>query len=273
MGGFGCPDDRRAHARLREQPRDGDLRRSDAAFAGDRRDRVDHGLVRFAIEPVAGHDRVRASRTCAAAARQQPTADRAVRDQAHAFLAAQRNHFPLLFAIQQAVVVLHADEARQAQLVGTVQQLGELIGRHGRSADVAHLAGLDEIGQCLERLLERRFAIETVDLVQIYVVQAEPTETGIDRLEDVLARQAALVRSRSHRVEQLGRNHHLLTLHAEAREGAPENLLALALGVDVGGVEEIDAEIERLAHDCQAGPLGKHPVGAAAEAHASQADT
>ena len=46
----------------------------------------------------------------------------------------------------------------------------------------------------------------------------------------------------------LGRDHHLLPL-GEFLERAADDLLARALRIDVGGVEEIDAALERLANE------------------------
>src|SRR6185437_1611136 len=67
--------DRRADTGLREQPRDGHLRRAYPAFTRNGAHRIDHGLVRLAIETVTGHDRMRADRPRTPAARQQSAPD------------------------------------------------------------------------------------------------------------------------------------------------------------------------------------------------------
>ena len=61
------------------------------------------------------------------------------------------------------------------------------------------LAGLDHVGQRLQRLLDRRRRVEAVDLVEVDIVHAEPAERIVDRVHDVLARQAALVGVLAHR--------------------------------------------------------------------------
>src|SRR6185437_11354670 len=53
---------------------------------------------------------------------------------------------------------------------------------------------------------------------------------------------------------------------------AAEDLLALAARIDVGGVEEVDPGLDRLAQDGQARVLVQRPVGHAAEAHAAEAE-
>ena len=73
----------------------------------------------------------------------QPAAgERAPRDHADALVGAQRQHLPLLLAVEQVVVVLHADEPGPAVRVGGVQRLGELPRVHRGRADVARLARL-----------------------------------------------------------------------------------------------------------------------------------
>ena len=61
-------------------------------------------------------------------------------DHADALGPAERQHLPLLLAVEQVVVVLHGDEAGPAVAVGEVERLGELPGVHGGGAEVAHLA-------------------------------------------------------------------------------------------------------------------------------------
>ena len=59
---------------------------------------------------------------------------RAPRDHADALVEAQRDHLPLLLAVEQVVVVLHGDEPRPAVPVGDVLRLGELPGEHAADA-------------------------------------------------------------------------------------------------------------------------------------------
>jgi hypothetical protein len=45
---------------------------------------------------------------------------------------------------------------------------------HRRSADVACFAGLDDIMQRFEGLLDRRVMVETVDLIEVEIVLQPP---------------------------------------------------------------------------------------------------
>src|SRR5580698_9754628 len=64
---------------------------------------------------------------------------------ADAFDLTETHHLALFFAINEVVVVLHRDEAGPAPQVRKIERLGKLPSIHGRSADIARLAGLDHI--------------------------------------------------------------------------------------------------------------------------------
>ncbi len=112
-----------------------------------------------------------------------------------------------------------------------------------------------------------------MNLVEIDVIHAQACQAGIDRLQDVFAGQAALVGSGSHCLEHFGRHDRIVTLDAEGPQRPPEYQLALARRIDIGGIEEVDAQVQRLADDLETGLLRQHPLEAAAEAHAAQADS
>jgi len=57
-----------------------------------------------------------------------------------------------------------------------VLELGELPGVHRRRSDIADLSRLHDVVQRLHRLLDRAVRVETVDLIMVNVVGAEPVE-------------------------------------------------------------------------------------------------
>ena len=79
----------------------------------------------------------------------------------------------------------------------------------------------------LERLLDRGLVVPAVDLVEVDVVGAEPSEARVDRAEDVLAGEAAVVRARTHRPVDLGGEDDRVA-GGEVAERPPEHLLARA---------------------------------------------
>jgi len=117
--------------------------------------------------------------------------------------------------------------------------------RISSAADVVRLAGVHDVGERPHRLLERRLVVEAVRLVDVDVVGAEPRERAVDRLHDVLARQAAVVvLAGAGRPVDLGED--LEALAALTLQRLAEHRLRLGVGVDVGGVEGRDALVQRL---------------------------
>jgi hypothetical protein len=115
-----------------------------------------------------------------------------------------------------------------------------------------------------------------MDLVEIDIVGAQALQAGVDLVEDGLARQAAAIGAGAHLHIDLGRQHDLLAL-GEIAQGAADDLLAGAVGVDVGGVDEIDAEFQCLLDERptlllikgpEMGAALRHAIGHAAEADA-----
>src|ERR1700722_13021993 len=82
-----------------------------------------------------------------------------------------------------------------------------------------------------------------MDLIEIDVVGAEAAQGVIDLGHDCLAAQAFSVGSRAHRMTQFGRDDDIVAL-GEVAQGAAEDLLARALRIHVGGIEEIDATVD-----------------------------
>ena len=167
------------------------------------------------------------------------------------------------------------DEAGPAVLLGDAEGAGELPGVHRRGADIAGLAGLHDIVQRFERLLDRRLVVETVDLIEVDIVHAEPAQAVVDLGEDRLARQAGAIGAGTHPAVDLGRDHHLVAA-GEILDRPAEDLLAGAERIAIRGVEEIDAGFERLLDERPALLLAEAPgmvaAIAAAIAHAAEAD-
>jgi hypothetical protein len=123
------------------------------------------------------------------------------------------------------------------------QRLSELPRMHRRCSKIARLAGLDDIVQRLERLLDRRVIIEAMDLIEIDVIGAEPPQARVDLGHDRPARQAGPVRARAHPPVHLGRDHDLVAAR-EILQRPAEDLLAGAVRIDIRRVEEIDASLQ-----------------------------
>ncbi len=165
-------------------------------------------------------------------------------DDADAFGFAEAHHLALFFAVEEVVVVLHGDEAGPAVEVGDIECLGELPGVHGGGADVADFAGLDDVMEGFHGLFDGGFAVPAMDLVEVDVVGAEAFEALVEFEEDFFAGEAFAVGAVAHEAVELGGDDGVFAFSVGFEEAA-EELFAGASGVDIGGVEEVDAEIER----------------------------
>ena len=110
--------------------------------------------------------------------------------------------------------------------------------------------------------------IEAVDLVEVDPVGVQPPQRVLDRADDPAARVAPLVRVLAHRVVELGREDDVVA--PAAGERLADDLLGLALPVDVGGVDEVDAGVERRVDD--ADRLVVVGVAPRAEHHRAEAE-
>ena len=128
-----------------------------------------------------------------------------------------------------------------------------------------------------EGFLDRRDGIKAVDLIEIDVIELQPLQAAADLIHDVAARQADVVRARAHAPAHFGGDDHVLALHLEVAQGLAEQDFRLALGIDVGGVDEIDAGF-----DCSGDERGRAllfdgsdvapETGAAVERHRAEAN-
>ncbi len=110
----------------------------------------------------------------------------------------------------------------------------------------ASFAGGDERVECAQRFFDRRDRIVAVNLVEVDVVGLEAAQAGVDRIHDVAARGADIVAPWPDARIHFGRDHHVFTGDLYILERLAEGLLAFALRIDIGGVEEVDAGIERI---------------------------
>ena len=170
-------------------------------------------------------------------------------------------------------MVLHRDEAVPVVLFGGVEGLGKLPGRHAAGAEVAHLARAHEGIEGFQGLLDWRRVVPAMDLVEVDVLHLQPAQGIVTGLEDVFTTEAAAVRPGPHRAVDLGR-HDDIVARGHLAQPPAGNLLADAVRVDVGRIEEVDPGFEgdgemltRLVSADR--PGAPFPI---AVAHASQAD-
>ena len=173
-------------------------------------------------------------------------------------------------AIAGVVAVL--DRHHSAQCLGE----GELVDGHVGDADVTDLAGLLELDERTDRLVVRHARVRRVHLVQVDGVDAQAPQTLVAFLPDVVRvarrRQGHVPLEDLCRLEPgLGGDDEVLGIGVQ-RLG--DDLLRLAVAVDVRRVDEVDAAIDDAA-DQPAGLIavtGAVGVAGAGDAHGTEAE-
>src|SRR5690606_21363950 len=174
-------------------------------------------------------------------------------------------------AVVEVVLGLQRLVARQAEALARRHRFPQARGRVLRGADRAHLAGLHEAGQRLERLLDGRRGIVRVGLVEVDAVGLQPPQRGLDVLLGLRAADAFLA---FHGHADLGRDEHAVALAAAPQPLADDRLRLAALvpgnpgRVRVRGVDEVEAQVDEAVEDREGGGL----VGGPAENVATEGE-
>src|SRR5580658_10200666 len=84
-----------------------------------------------------------------------------------------------------------------------------------------------------------------MDLVEVDMVGLQAAQTGLNAIHDVAARGPDVIAARADAAVDLGRDHDVLSRDLEVLERLPEDLLALTLGIDIRGIKEVDAAVNR----------------------------
>jgi hypothetical protein len=104
-----------------------------------------------------------------------------------------------------------------------------------------------EVGQCPEGFLDVGVGARSVDLVEVDPVGLEAAQRVLDLADDPSPGAPLLVGFLAHRHVELGGEDDVVA--AAASEGFADDLLGLALGVDVSGIDEVDSGVERGVDD------------------------
>jgi hypothetical protein len=150
---------------------------------------------------------------------------------------ARWQHVVLDPAHQDRVRRLLADEPLATPALGHQLSLHDLRGGKRRGPETAHLAGVDQVAQRAERLIDIGVGLRAMDLVEVDPVGVEPSQTVLDLLDEPAARVGELVRVIAHRSVDLGRENHVLA--AAAAQRLRDDLLRFAARVDVRRVGRV----------------------------------
>jgi hypothetical protein len=144
---------------------------------------------------------------------------------------------------------LHAFEAGIPAPFGNAIGLGDAPGRPVRNTCMAHKCARREVVKRAQRFFQGRHPIVGMYLVEVDVIRLQALQAGPDRIHDVPTRCAAIVWSGARRIEHFGRDDDVLARHAEVLQSLAQHAFCVAMGIDVGGVEDIDAGVQAAPHD------------------------
>src|SRR6056297_2758799 len=212
-------------------------------------------------------------------AAQEAAGQRAPGQQPHAVVAAGGDDLQLEHAVLEVVDALLAHQSRAAAPRRFLAGGGDVPAGKIARAGVDDLALLHQDVEALPDLAPRAVAIDMVHLVKVDVVGLQACQAGLAVLADLVGAEAGTVAVRFrpvslalHRAVDLGREDDRLAPPAALGEPAADDLLRgaglPAPAVHVGGIEEVDAELQRAVHDVEAVFLG----GVPAEVHGAEAE-
>ena len=198
---------------------------------------------------------------------QQPARQREERQDAEIVGLCGGKQILLVVADDQAVFVLTGHESMGIDAACHELCFCDAPCRKVRAADVTHLALTDQVFQRAQGFLDRRQRIEIVLLIEIDIVGLQAAQTVFHCTYDVAARCTLFGAVVAHGLRVFRREYDVLAAITE--HFTQHGFRAAASGIDVGGVEQRDAKVDRLVND-----LARcFQVGALAEVVAAEADS
>ena len=210
--------------------------------------------------------------SAAVSARQPPTTEGRPHQHPEPVLLGNGKHIAFDVAHEDRVRGLLGPEARETASLGHrlgVHQLPTGVGGRPERPD---RAGTLEIGQRCQRLFDIRLLLRAMHLVEVEMVRSQPAQARFDGAHDPHTGVAAIVRTGTHGVVELRRQHDLVPT---AHDGLADDLLGLTVRVHVGGIDEVDPGVQRLMHRADALVVilvAPRPEGHRAQAVGAHAD-
>src|SRR5215813_8166712 len=142
----------------------------------------------------------------------------------------------------------------------------DLLCRQVRAAEEAHLSLPHQLVERAQGFLDWSLRVRAMQLVKIDPIGTQPLQARLDRVHDIAPRRPLELAGLIHRHAELAREHDRFALLAE---NSSEPLLRAAfVAVAVGGVDQVDTELDRLAYDA----ARRSKIDTAAEIVTAQAD-
>ena len=157
---------------------------------------------------------------------------------------AQRHDFPFFFPVNQIVLWLQGNEFRPVVPLRNTLQAFQLPGENGRRADVTGFAALHHVVQRFHDFFHGCVGIQTVDLIHIHIIQAQPFQAVVNFCHDIFTGQTAAVRTtRAHFKVYFRCYHDLIPVQAEIPDETSGDFFAGTHLINVGRIEIVDTQI------------------------------
>src|SRR6202165_3099706 len=173
--------------------------------------------------------------------RQPAPVQRAPGQDTHAVSLRRRQDIGLDAACADRVRRRLADEAREVPPLRCPLGFDDVFGGINGAAGVADLPLVDEVAEGTQGFLDVGSVVWAMDLVEVDPVGAEAAKAVLDLDRDPATGVAAPVDVVAHAAVELGRQDDVIPAPLE---GSTDNLLRLAVAVDVGGIDKVDAGVE-----------------------------
>lgn len=143
---------------------------------------------------------------------------RAVRSAYNAGIITCPEHFALILTVEQVEVVLHGYKVCPAVLFSNAVRFFKLPREHCRCADIASLAGFDDIVHCFHGFLDWRIPVPAMEYVNVNIVELQALEAVVDLAGYRLARRAGHIGAEAHFLIYLGLDNKLIAINKAADE-------------------------------------------------------
>src|SRR3984957_8040678 len=115
-----------------------------------------------------------------------------------------------------------------------------------------------------------------MNLVEVDMIRLQAAQTSLNAVHDVAARGPDVIAPRADAAVDLGRDHDMLACDLEVLQRLSEDLFALALRINIRGIEEVDPALNRCLNQLIGSRLangsdGFEHASAVPEGHGSEA--
>src|ERR1700728_2061329 len=111
-------------------------------------------------------------------------------------------------------MILHGNEGMQTQFARSMKHGCELPRVHRRASEIQGFSAAYYLIERFQGFVDMDVAVESVHLVEIYVINTQTGKAGVYGLTNMLSRKAALIRIATEREKHLSSNNNMFAGNA-----------------------------------------------------------